>query len=55
MYLELLYFCVMSWNIEMSMIVITDDVLYCITGYSSGLEYVLHTIYVELGAIIIVL
>ena len=31
MYLELMYFCVMSWNIEMTMIVMADDVLYCIT------------------------
>ena len=23
--------CVMSWNIEMTMIVISDDVIYCIT------------------------
>ena len=24
------FMCVMSWNIEMTMIVISDDVLYCI-------------------------
>ena len=31
MYLELMYFCVVSWNIEMTMIVMSGDVLYCIT------------------------